>query len=112
MKSDSEPQQQLVEEIKQKQSNTVSPDTLHNGRSVDEYLWKGSPDAPLVQRIGTCIFGFTFMLLGVALIEIDRETTPERKSVAFVILAVLFFGVGTKMFLNGFRRKKNTIETK
>lgn len=105
MKSDSEPQQQLVEEIKEKQRNTVWPDTLLNSRNVDEYLWKGSPNAPLVQRIGAWLFGFTFILLGVMLVEVDRETTPERKSIALVILAVLFFGLGIKVFLNGFRRR-------
>jgi len=105
MKSDSDPQQQFVDEIKKKQRNTVWPDTLLNGRSVDEYLWKGSRDAPLVQRIGAWLFGFAFMLFGVTLVEVDREATPERKSIVFVILAVLFFGLGIKMFLNGFRRR-------
>ena len=109
--SDTEPSQDghLIEEIKAKQRNTVWPDTHRNGRSVDEYLWKGSPDAPLVQRIGAWVFGFTFMLLAVALIEVDRETSPDRKSIAFVILGVAFFGVGLKVFLNGFRRRNRNM---
>jgi hypothetical protein len=113
MKSNTRPLQdeRLIEEIEAKQRNTVWPDTLENGRSVDAFLWKGSADAPLVQRIGAWIFGFTFMLLAVALIEVDRETTPDRKSIAFVILAVLFFGVGLKVFLNGFRRRKRNTES-
>lgn len=106
MKSDPEPSQRVLEEIKTRQKNTIWPDTLLNGRSVDEFLWKGSADAPLVQRVGACIFGATFMLLAVALIEADREASPDRKSIAFVILAVLFFGVGLKVFVNGFRRRR------
>jgi len=50
-------QQQLIEELKQKQRKPVWPDTLLNGRNVDEYLWKGSPVGPLVQRIGAWISG-------------------------------------------------------
>lgn len=113
MKSDPRPLQDehLIEAIEAKQRNTVWPDALQNGRSVDAFLWKGSANAPLVQRIGAWIFGFTFMLLAVALIEVDRETTPDRKSIAFVILAVLFFGVGLKVFLNGFRRRKRNTES-
>jgi len=81
-----------------------------NGHGVDEFLWKGSPDAPLVQRVGAWIFGVTFMFLGVALTEADRETSPDRKSTAFVIVGILFFGVGVKVFLNGFRRRQRNKE--
>jgi hypothetical protein len=109
MKLDRQPskQGQFIEEMEARQRNTVWPDTLLNGRSVDEFLWKGSPDAPLVQRIGAWVFGLTFMLLAMALIEIDRETTPDRKSIALVILAIAFLFVGLKVFLNGFRRRKS-----
>lgn len=112
MENDPKPQQQLIEEVSRKQRNIVWPDTMVNGRSVDEYLWKGSPDAPLVQRVGAWLFGLTFMLLATALIEATRES-PERGSPASAILvvfiAVLFFLVGLKVFINGFRlRKRNT----
>ena len=52
----------VIEEIKAKQRNTAWPDTIVNSRGVDEFLWKGSSDAPLVQRIGAWIFGLTFVL--------------------------------------------------
>ena len=110
MKNDPEHPQQLIEEIKAKQRNTTWPDTMLNGHGVDEFLWKGSPDAPLVQRVGAWIFGVTFMFLGVALTEADRETSPDRKSTAFVIVGILFFGVGVKVFLNGFRRRQRNKE--
>jgi peptidoglycan/LPS O-acetylase OafA/YrhL len=109
MKHERQPskQDQFIEEMEARQRNTVWPDTLLNGRSVDEFLWKGSPDAPLVKRIGAWVFGFTFMLLAVVLIEGDRETTPDRKSIVWVILAVACFFVGLKVFLNGFRRRRS-----
>ncbi len=103
-------QQDLIDEIKAKQSNTVWPDTMTNSRGVDEFLWKGSPDAPLVQRIGAWIFGVTFVLLGIGFVEADREIAPDRKSLAFVILGVVYFLIGVKVFLNGFRRRKKTAE--
>lgn len=112
MKGDTQPkaEEQGVEETKAKQRNILWPDALLNSRSVDAFLWKGSPDAPLVQRVGAWIFGITFMLLGAGLIEADREITPDLKSTAAVILGVIFFGVGLKVFLNGFRRRKKKAE--
>lgn len=108
MKDDTQPleQEQIIEEIKARQRNTVWPDTLVNGENVDAFLWKGSPNAPLVQRIGAWVFGIAFMLFGVTLIEIDRETAPYRKSILDVIFGVAVFGLGLKIFLNGFRRQK------
>ena len=55
----------LLEEIKSKQRNTIWPDTLINSQGVNEFLWKGSPDAPLVQRVAAWLFGVVFILGGV-----------------------------------------------
>ena len=96
----------VIEEIEAKQRNTIWPDTLMNGRSVDEFLWKGSPDAPLVQRIGAWIFGIAFMLVGAVMMGVYLQQSPDRQSIAEVVLAVVFFGGGLKVFLNGFRRRK------
>jgi hypothetical protein len=38
---------------------------LRGGRSVDELLWKGAQDAPMVQRIGAGIFALAFFLLAI-----------------------------------------------
>lgn len=112
MNSNPEPQHRVIEETNRKQRNTVWPDTMLNGRNVDEFLWKGSPDAPLVQRIGACIFGVVFMLGGVGMIESVREMSPDRKSPASVfvsvLIALLFVLGGLKVFMNGFRRLKGT----
>jgi hypothetical protein len=56
--------EKLIEDVSAKQRNTVWPDAMINSKGVDEFLWRGSPDAPLVQRIGAWIFGITFMFLG------------------------------------------------
>jgi hypothetical protein len=53
---------ELIDETRAKQRNVVFPDTVRNARSVDAFLWRGSPDAPLVQRIGAWLFGSMFVL--------------------------------------------------
>lgn len=106
-KTESPDAEKLIEEVRAKQRNTLWPDTLLNGRSVDEYLWRGSPNAPLVQRIGACIFGLLFMFGGAMFVEADREATPDRKSLVPVIVGVAFFLIGLRVFFNGFRRRKS-----
>jgi hypothetical protein len=95
-------QDQAIEEVRAKQRNTVWPDPFINSRSVDEFLWKGSPGAPLVQRIGAWIFGLTFILIGLGWVDVAYE----RRWPVFGVLSILWFAVGGKVFLNGFRRRK------
>jgi hypothetical protein len=97
-------QQSLIEEIKATQQNTLWPDTMKNSSSVDEFLWKGSPDAPLVQRIGACIFGLTFILGGLGWFA----AAYEKNDRVFGILSIPWFFIGGKIFLNGFRRRKTS----
>ena len=92
----------LVEQVKAKQRNIVWPDTMINGRGVDEFLWKGSPDAPLVQRMAAWVFGF-FFVLG-SFVWLDAAF--QRHSVIVGLLSIAWFLVGGKVFLNGFRRRK------
>ncbi len=91
-----------IEEVRAKQRNTVWPDATKNSRSVDVFLWKGSPNAPLVQRIGAWIFGLAFILIGLLWVDVAFE----RHSPVFGVLSIGWFAVGGKVFLNGFRRRK------
>ena len=75
---------------------------MKNSSSVDEFLWKGSPDAPLVQRIGAWIFGLTFILLGLGWFDVAYE----RHWRAFGVLSIVWFFIGGKVFLNGLRRQR------
>jgi hypothetical protein len=95
-------QERLIEEIEAKQRNIDWPDAMNNGRSVDEFLWKGDLDAPLVQRMGAWIFGLTFILMGLGLFDIAYEK-QDRMTGVFSLLP-LFLGI--KVFLNGFRRHR------
>lgn len=57
----------FLEESRQRQRNVVFPDTVRNARSVDAFLWKGSPDPTLVQRVAAWLWGLTFIGLGACL---------------------------------------------
>lgn len=72
-----------------------------NGSSVDGLLWKGPSQATKVQRVGIVIFGLTFFSFGLFFLAYGIE-----KRVAFeTAFSLLWFGLGTKVTLNAFRRK-------
>jgi hypothetical protein len=93
----------LIEEMKAKQSNTVWPGPMINSRGVDEFLWRGDPDAPLVQRMAAWIFGIFFIVVG-GLGWLDIAYQKHWR--AFGLLSIVWFYVGGRVFLNGFRRRK------
>jgi hypothetical protein len=57
------PLDQSIAALREKQSSTVFPDTMRNGKSVDAFLWHGSSDATTVQRVGACLFGIALSLV-------------------------------------------------
>lgn len=88
----------LIADIRKKQKNTVWPDALRNSRSIDEFLWKGSFNPPLVQRIGAWLIGSSFILLGLAVLIL---TATEGLSLATFLGAGATL-LGAKVFFNGF----------
>jgi predicted tellurium resistance membrane protein TerC len=73
-----------------------------NSRGVDEFLWRGDPDAPPVQRMAAWIFGLAFMIVGLALLCIAHD----KQSWIDIAVSLVSFLIGGKVFLNGFRRRK------
>lgn len=67
-----EPIDSVVDDLKARQRNLTWPHLLRGSRSVDEYLWKGARDAPMVQRIGAIILALAY--LAVALFFISWTT--------------------------------------
>src|SRR5580700_964371 len=86
----------FLDDVRAKQRNTVWPDTIRNGRSVDRLLWKGSPNATRVQRIGIAIFGMVFLILGLMITWLANVAAHRRSIgeslltflVAFVVLTI------------------------
>jgi len=106
----------FIDDIRSKQRNIVFPDTVRNGRSVDVFLWNGSPDPPLVQRIVAWMFGLFFLAL--AELSLFVMVLGAHRGVAFGdrvvwILATLPVGsvcayAGARVFRNGFPRRESS----
>ena len=92
---------EFLDDMRRRQRNVLWEDTVRNGRKVDKFLWSGAPDAPLVQRLGAFIFGMTFIGFSLLLVEISWH----EKSLMLSLISCASFGVGIKVFRNGFRRK-------
>jgi hypothetical protein len=103
-KDSDNPHDSLRRDLEAKQRNVLLPDTLTNARSVDAFLWKGSPNATAVQRAGMVIFGLFYIGVG-AFLFLVISPTPLR-----ILLGVPFGGLwaafGAKILRNAFRRKK------
>jgi len=95
-------QDAFVEEIQDRQRNVLWPDAPRNSRNVDAFLWKGDPDAPLIQRIGACIFGLTFILIGLGWLDVAYE----RHWMVVGVLSIAWFFIGARLIRNGFRRRR------
>jgi hypothetical protein len=88
-----------VEELKRRQRNIVFPDTVTNARSVDAFLLRGDPRAPLIQRMGAWVFGSFFVLCGVVCFNLALNS----HAVADYIYCAAGFLIGIKLLISGFR---------
>jgi hypothetical protein len=94
-----------VSQVRQRQRNTVWPDLLVNSRSVDKFLWTGSPNPTVVQRIGAWLLGVGIIAPGlVCLILARMDWTWSLGSIAFGLVASLAVAFGVRTFMAGFRR--------
>ena len=99
----------FLEESRQRQRNVVFPDTVRNTRSLDAFLWKGSPNPTRVQRVGARLFGITFIGLGGCLITfVDAGRSDGEWVTAFVLTSMSLgaIALGIRTFRNGFPRRK------
>ncbi len=91
------PNDPLRRNLELQQRNTVWPDTVRNARNVDAYLWRGNPNAPMVQRIGAVIWGLSFLLCAASFAYEAREFWPMYS------FTVGFGYVGCRAIRNAFR---------
>jgi hypothetical protein len=101
-------QDHLIEDMRARQQNTLWPDAMVNSSSVDELLWKGSPKATKVQRIGIAIWGGTFALLGV----VFEMIASQKDELVPAVLGLPLLALGTKLFLNAFKRNPKPAKAK
>jgi hypothetical protein len=95
----------FIDETRASQRNIVFPDTVRNARSVDLFLWRGSPNPTLVQKIGAWMIGVVFIGCG---IEMFSLAVGYHSSFADVLVAVsmsvLSLFIEIRTFRNGFPR--------
>jgi hypothetical protein len=89
-----------IESVEARQRNTIWPDVLRGSRSVDELLWKGARDAPLVQRIGVLILALAYLVVAVVFISM----AVEQGSWFAGTFAAILFGVGGWFIRNALRK--------
>lgn len=93
-----------MSEIEARQRNILWPDTLGNSALVDAFLWKGSPDATRVQRIGMALIGLMYSGPGVLFVCIGCfDGGPVLYRVCMFLMALPSLALGGKLLRNVFR---------
>ena len=103
----------FVDESRASQRNIVFPDTVRNGRSVDVFFWRGSPNPTVVQRIAAWLFGLFWMAMGSAWLAGTLSAHNKRDNEGLWItaaIAVPCYLVGIRIFCNGFPRRAKTAQ--
>jgi phosphotransferase system glucose/maltose/N-acetylglucosamine-specific IIC component len=95
---------EIREEIEAKQRTVLFEDGLRAGKSVDDFLWKGDPNAKPIQRAGLVVFGLTFWLLGILLIAISWAKDEGIATVIGSLIGSAFVLVAIRLFWNAFLR--------
>ena len=90
---------EFINGLRAKQGKLVWPGTIMSARAIDGFIWKGSPDASLVQRIGLWLIGFVYLAFGLMLFGIAKRD----KSFPIAIISLGTVLSGLKIFFNGFR---------
>jgi hypothetical protein len=79
-----------------------------NSSSVDALLWRGSPNATKVQRVGIAIWGLGFGCLG-AFCEL---VAYERQELFLALFGLPWLALGAKLFLNAFKRNPKPVNAR
>jgi MFS family permease len=90
--------QKSFDEVEARQQNITWPNYVSNARSVDEALLKGSPNAPMVQRVGAWLFGLAFILAAVGMVIAGFLATFVERLICtgFILLGVHTFMIGCR----------------
>lgn len=102
----------FIDESRARQRNIVFPDTVRNGRLIDAFLWKGSPNPPFVQRIAAWMLGLLFVGMGLAFLPL-AALAPDEDSWfgygAMMLISLFCVLVGIRIFRNGFPRSSKRV---
>ena len=95
--------ERIREEAEAKQRGILWPDMLRQGRSVDEFLWKGDPRATTVQRAGLALFGVMFSLCAIFSIVLVFTQGEWAGRIGGVIIGAITGIAGVRLLKNAFR---------
>lgn len=91
---------QHLEEVRAKQRNLIWPQTVINGRAVDVFFWRGSPNPTLSQRVAAFLFGTVLLVYGLITLSVARAD----HSLLWMFVAWGIILMGARAFRNGFPR--------
>ncbi len=92
----------LREDVELRQRNTIWPDTVRNAAKVDGFLWKGSPTATKVQRVGAFICGMGLVLIACAFVGLVLTSPFEWASMVLMAISSGIAYVGFRLLRNAF----------
>jgi hypothetical protein len=92
--------QGYLNEVESRQRNLTWPDVLKSSRSADEVFWKGSRNAPMVERIGTMVFAIAFFIAALGLVGLARQNGQPL----IAVFALLPLGIGALFTRNALKR--------
>jgi hypothetical protein len=101
-------QDQLIQDVRARQQNALWPDAMVNSSSVDGLLWKGSPNATKVQRVGIAIWGLAFACIG----AVFEMTASEKHELFPILFGLPWLALGARLFLNAFKRNPKHTKAK
>jgi hypothetical protein len=106
--------EQIRQETEDKQKNTLWEDGLRNGKSVDEFLWKGDLNAKPIQRAGLVVFAMMFWFGGVFITADFWSKYSDNESFLGCffgsLIGLAFVALSIRLFFNAFRRKKRNTD--
>jgi hypothetical protein len=95
---------EFIGDIKARQKNVVWPGPLVNGRGVDAFFWKGSPNPTIIQRIAAWLFAATD-IGGALMLAILAWQIGGAALIVLGGMAVLVLALGIRTFSNGFAKR-------
>lgn len=102
--SDAQTFEQVREDIEARQKALLWEEARRGGRSVDEFLWNGDPDAKPIQRAGLIVFAFIFLLISAVFVSIPFEKGFEGWGIEFGFALFSLF-ISLRFIRNAFLHK-------
>jgi len=101
-------QDHLTEDVRARQQDVLWPDAMVNSSSVDALLWKGSPNATKVQRVGIAIWGLAFACIG----AVSEMGAYEKRELFLALFGLPWLALGAKLCFNAFKRNPKPVRAK